>query len=233
MNVINDIEIQEIISGHDQKAILALVSQKDFNPNRITNGVPLVCLAARSGALFSIQALANNLKTNLNAKNKLTGVTALHWAAAQNPEIGVYLLSRQADPMVQDNSGHYPLHYAAKSHHDSAQLIVDALLKDPRTDVFAKNNGGKMAFEQAHGANKKIFEKKPSIQKWLNKKNAANSVKIVSEVAAAQGDNKEHKIVEEDPKTFSRRDFMMVFGQASDQKKHPPAALSKKIRLSR
>lgn len=90
-----------------------------------TMGVPLLFLAARSGSFEILQMLLENSANPLNAKDFLTGNTALH-AAAQSGDTKMLfvLLNRGAAASSTNNINNTPLHIAAIFGHYQALWIL-------------------------------------------------------------------------------------------------------------
>ncbi len=75
------------------------------------------------------------------------GMTALHWAVAQNYEelVQDLLNNYKLDLNVQDNEGNTPLHYAARNGND----VIFQVLLAHGANINTRNNGGNTALHLA------------------------------------------------------------------------------------
>jgi len=101
--------------------------------------------AAKAGEDNLIEEYLNDRTKNIDV-NKLDslGQTALHWASASGyPTTCELLLSRGANPLIQDKSGETALHKAAWR--GSAECVQ--VLLEHGADPDCKNNEGKTALD--------------------------------------------------------------------------------------
>jgi ankyrin repeat protein len=102
--------------------------------------------------------LANEIKIDIDEKNKL-GLNALHMATfASNVTAVRFLLSNGANPNVADENGLTPLHVAA--HQAKDMYLIEALLNHKDTNVNYLDNKGHNALQYAmrnkHGLREEI-----------------------------------------------------------------------------
>ncbi len=84
--------------------------------------------------------------TDINARDKEKGYTALHWAAKKGLNNDVqWLLDNGADANIINNDGDTPLILAIKEGHTS----IASLLIKHGADVDIRNNNGKTAMQVA------------------------------------------------------------------------------------
>jgi ankyrin repeat protein len=121
-----------------------LESRTDFD----VNGPDGLQAAIAHGQERKVRLFLACSRTNPNAK--YDGTTALHMAVAKRslPIIEALLSHPQTDPNTQQHEGQTPLHVAIASHLDeTSYLIVQQLLKDPRTESTVPDDGGKTALD--------------------------------------------------------------------------------------
>ncbi|XP_037422476.1 ankyrin-1-like [Triticum dicoccoides] len=109
--------LRELASGRDAKGMawLADVCLVGAGPFQT---------AARLGKLDAVRCMVEELGFDVNAGSQ-AGVTALAAAAADGRmHVMSYLLDKGADPNKPANSGHYPLHHAAKHGRDEAARLL-------------------------------------------------------------------------------------------------------------
>ncbi|MFZ5950501.1 MAG: ankyrin repeat domain-containing protein, partial [Candidatus Rifleibacteriota bacterium] len=82
-------------------------------------------IATINGHLSAVNVLIKS-GAEVNIQDRLKAYTPLHYAAFYNyPKIVKFLLSRRADPHIQDKDGYFPLHLASAN---GCSSIVEILL---------------------------------------------------------------------------------------------------------
>lgn len=112
-------------------------------------------LAAQAGHLDLVNILIN-AGAQVNHTDRLKGYTALHYAAMHNhPKIILFLLSRRADPNMQDSEGNCPLHFCA----GNGCVETVKILLEHRADVNAMNRKWRnpLHFAVMAGSDRKMF----------------------------------------------------------------------------
>ena len=100
---------------------------------RDKNGMTPLLRGARSGSAAMV-AWCIERGANLGAKDN-AGRTALHWAAANTPQVVERLLEKGFDPNQRDDSARTALHYAR------TDSVVQLLIAHKATVNIADNNG--------------------------------------------------------------------------------------------
>jgi len=175
-------KFQNAILEHDEKTLRFLTRQRGFNPNQKAGEIPLLNFAVVSHYHAAVVVLSDHILTNLNQRDKINGMTALSCAWDQ-PKTALYLISRQADPTIADYKGNTLLHRVVGSEKEWRQELIQAILKHPKTDVFAKNKNGQTAYDLASESNKKLLEKDKRVLRWLALQNPNSKTAKTEELA--------------------------------------------------
>jgi uncharacterized membrane protein YfcA len=133
------------IDGHEERAALALITQKKADPNaRNASGDSALHRAVETGKPELTRALlAAGADPRARTKN---GETALHLAALHpDPALADLLLAARADPRAANANGETPLHWAALSGH----IVVAQRLLTRGADPRAKSRKGETARDYA------------------------------------------------------------------------------------
>jgi hypothetical protein len=114
-----------------KETVKPTVKPKGDGDNRYHSQYSDIFMAARYGTMEDVWYFLEGQKTYYTAKETRVkrkfsdGCTALHHAAADNPDVSVakYLVTRGADVNTKSNVGWTPLHYAANSNSRCASLF--------------------------------------------------------------------------------------------------------------
>ena len=118
------------LSQKDTIRITRLLLKKGADVNiKDKRGYPLLIEAVRKGSSIEILDVLMEHGLEINAKDD-RGSTALHWSARFGKiEYVKYLLSKGADPLIENLSGYTPLSYAESNSKDMSGAIVEFLKK--------------------------------------------------------------------------------------------------------
>jgi len=166
----NDTKIVSAILEDDEKALKVLLANPMVNPNGMYCDASYLCLAIINKKMWAVEQFCDHILVDLNTCSKALGESPVQYAIHHDRDIAFYLLKRQANPNVTDRHDNTALHTVMKV--KTANLLaydhlVEALLKDKRLNVLAKNDEGKTAYELAPYNIRPLLAENLRIKLWL------------------------------------------------------------------